>query len=88
MIAIYTKYVPATNRNGSRIKAFTLGDPSRPGVSATISYPHELSHEMVHFAAVRELIKKHGLSWDTENMRYGDAPNGYVFCFDRSIVGQ
>lgn len=84
MIAIHTRYLPATNYKGSRIKAYTSS-----GFTATISYPHELSYELAHFEAVRALIEKHKLSWDTTRMRFGDSADGkgYVFCFDASRVG-
>lgn len=83
MIAIHTKYLPCTNTRGSRIKAYTAA-----GLSATISYPHELSGEAVHFAAVKELVRKHKLEWNLEGMRHGDSADGkgYVFCFADSIV--
>jgi hypothetical protein len=83
MIAIHTKYLPATNYKGSRIKAYTTS-----GFQATISYPHEYSHEVCHFQAVKALVKKHKLDWDLTNMRYGDSGDGkgYSFCFDASRV--
>jgi hypothetical protein len=83
MIAIQTKYVPATNSKPSRIKAWTSS-----GFSATISYPHELSHELVHFEAVKALVAKHNLPWDITDMRYGGTESGYVFCFANAIVEQ
>lgn len=81
MIAIQTKYFPASNVKGSRIKAFT-----ETGLSTTVSYDHAYSHEMVHFQAVKALIKKHKLDWNIKDMRYGGIKNGYVFCFADSIV--
>jgi hypothetical protein len=81
MIAIQTKYLGPTNSRGSRIKAWTAS-----GFSATISYPYELSYEKCHFQAVKALIEKHNLDWNLDNMRYGGTENGYVFCFDHSIV--
>lgn len=83
MIAIHTKYIGPTASKGARIKAYTSS-----GYTATISCPHELSHEIRHFAAVIALVKKHNLSWNLEKMRYGDSADGqgYVFCFDHSIV--
>lgn len=85
MIAIYTKYLPATNTKGSRIKAYTA-----TGFSASVSYPHELSYELAHFEAVKALVEKHKLDWPLENMRFGDSADGrgYVFCFENSIVGK
>jgi hypothetical protein len=89
MIAIYTKYIPATDRKGSRIKAYDVpmnGDKMR---SVSISYPHELSGEMVHFEAVKAFVAKHlKYAPSLDEMRYGNAPNGYVFCFAQSIVGK
>ena len=83
MIAIYTKYLPATNTTPSRIKAFTLAS----GQSATVPYDHNLSGEMVHFEAVKAFAAKHlAYAPSLDQMRYGDAPNGYVFCFACSIV--
>ena len=81
MIAIQTKYLGPTNSRGSRIKAWTSS-----GFSVTISYPHEYSYETCHFQAVKALIEKHRLDWDLTAMRYGGIDNGYVFCFDNSIV--
>jgi hypothetical protein len=51
MIAIHTKHIPASNTRGSRIKAYTRG-----GLSATVSYPYELSYEVAHFEAVKALV--------------------------------
>jgi hypothetical protein len=81
MIAIQTKYLPCTNTLGSRIKAWTSS-----GFTATISYPHELSHELCHFQAVKALVAKHELNWDLVDMRFGGTENGYVFCFAGAIV--
>ena len=89
MIAIYTKYVPATNTRGSRIQAYDIpmGQDKRRTVS--IPYPYELSGELVHFEAVKLFAEKHlKYAPSLDNMRYGNAPNGYVFCFDKSIIGQ
>lgn len=89
MIAIHTKYIPATNFKGSRIKAYTVGYGDFKGFQATIPYPYEYSHEVCHFQAVKALVEKHKLDWDLTNMRYGDSADGkgYSFCFDKSKVG-
>ena len=50
--AIVTKYLPATNTRGSRIKA------SCERGSITISYPHELSGDACHIAAADALVAK------------------------------
>ena len=88
MIAIYTKYINPTNTRGARIKAYTVGYGGNKGFSATISIPHELSHEVRHFAAVKELVRKNNLKWDLTDMRYGDSADGrgYVFCFANSVI--
>jgi hypothetical protein len=83
MIAIQTKYLPATDTRGSRIKAYTC-----IGHTATVPYDHALSSEKLHFEAVKALVEKHNLDWDISNMRYGSTANGYVFCFADSIVGK
>lgn len=81
MIAIQTKFISPTNTRGARIKAWTSS-----GFSATIPYPYASGHERGHFEAVKELVKKHNLDWDLSEMRYGGTDNGYVFCFNHSIV--
>ena len=52
MQSIITKYLPATNNRPSRIKA--ICDRG----SITIPYPHDLSGDAVHIAAVSELVHK------------------------------
>ena len=83
MIAIHTKYIPATSTKGSRIKAYTS-----TGFTATVPYPYELSYEKCHFEAVKALVKKHNLDWKIDKMFHGDSADGkgYVFCFADSIV--
>jgi len=85
MIAIHTKFLPGTNRTDSRIKAYT-----NSGFTATVPYVNSLSNEMVHFEAVKALVKKHDLEWDLSAMCYGDSADGrgYVFVFANSIVGE
>ena len=88
MIAIHTKFLPATNTTGSRIKAYTPSWGDRKGFTATVSYNHALSGHLVHFEAVKELIRKNQLDWSTDGMRYGDSADGkgFTFCFDNSRV--
>jgi hypothetical protein len=81
MIAIQTKYISASNTKGSRIKAWTCN-----GHSVTIPFPHEYSHELCHFQAVKALVAKCKAEWDLSDMRYGGTDDGYVFCFAHSIV--
>ncbi len=52
MQAIHTKYLPATDARGSRIKATCERG------SITIPYPHELSGDEVHREAVRQLLAR------------------------------
>jgi hypothetical protein len=52
-ILIRTKYIPATNNTGSRIKA-TFG-----GKTKSIPYPYELSGEAVHKKAALAWVEKH-----------------------------
>jgi hypothetical protein len=82
MQAIITKYLPATNTKGSRIKA-TCG-----AGSTTISYPHELSGQAVHRAAAEALIVK--LRWDDREyggLLGGGLPDGsYCFVFNNNFA--
>ena len=84
MIAIQTKFLPSTNTRGARVKAWASGRPW----SVTISYDYSGSDEMPHFRAVQAFIEKYKLDWDLKDMRFGSVKNGYVFCFDRSIVSK
>jgi len=81
MIAIETKYMPATNTRGSKIKAYTCN-----GHSAIVGYDHALSNEALHFEAVKALVAKYKLDWDISVMVYGGTKNGYVFCFPNSTI--
>jgi hypothetical protein len=60
MIAILTKYLPATNFKGSRIKAYT----SNSGQSVTIGYPHDLNSDDAHKLAAQTLMRK--MKWSNE----------------------
>lgn len=66
MQAIQTKYLPATNFRGSRIKA------SCERGSIIISYPSELSGDAAHVAAADALVAKF-FKEDAE--RYGGNTN-------------
>ena len=88
MIAIHTKYLAPTNNSGARIKAYTASWGDIKGFTATISYPYALDGVNCHFEAVKALIKKNNLDWNTEEMRYGDSADGrgFSFCFNCSKV--
>jgi len=74
MQIIKTKYLPATNTRGSRIKATNSG-----GVSATIPYPYELSGIKCHAKAVHEVNKK--LNWSGQMVGAEIKDSQYVFIF-------
>ena len=80
MQSITTKYLPAGAR-GARIKATTTN-----GLSASVSYPYELSYEVAHFEAVKALKEKHNLDWNINAMSYGSTKTGYVFVFTDSRI--
>ena len=50
---IRTKYIPATDTTGARIRAFC------GGLSASIPYPYELSGEAVHKKSAWAWLEKH-----------------------------
>jgi len=88
MIAIHTKYLPATNNHGSRIKAYTCNGMGLKGLTATIPFRHNIELVPAHFEAVKELVKKNGLDWNIDDMRYGDSADGkgFSFCFESSKI--
>lgn len=78
MQAIQTKYLPATNTRGPRIKATCAAG------SITIGYPHELSGQAAYRLAAEELAHKRG--WTLANgygpLLGGCLPDGsYCFVF-------
>jgi len=83
MLAIHTKFIPATNRKGSRIRA-----KSDNGHSVIVSRNDALDGHLVHFEAVKALVIKHRLDWDISNMCYGGSSDGkgYTFVFCNSKV--
>jgi hypothetical protein len=81
MTIIKTKYLSPTNTRGARIKAMANG------FNVSIPYPYQLSHELVHFEAVKALITKHNLDWNISNMGYGSDNDGYYFTFASSTIG-
>jgi hypothetical protein len=74
MQTIVTKYLGPTNTLGARIKATSSG-----GISATISYPYELSGANVFMRAVQALNKK--LGWQGCMIAGGLKDGGYIFVF-------
>lgn len=77
MQAIVTKYLPATNTRGSRIKAYTHD------VSITVRWDHELSNDVDNYRqAAMALVAKYG--WPADNWISGGAPDGYGYVFVRA----
>ena len=69
--AIETKYLPATNTKGARIKAIAEGNNS-----ITISYDYGLNPATNHHLAANALCEK--LNWVGHYIQ-GETKNGYVF---------
>ena len=66
--AIVTKYLPATNTRGSRIKATCAGG------STTRAYDYALDLDAQHHAAAIDLCNK--LGWTFSRLHSGILPNG------------
>jgi len=78
MQAIVTKYLPATNFRGSRIKAACVAG------SVTIPYPHELTGVAVHRAAAEALVAKLFPGLEGTPLLGGALPDGRtVFVFNK-----
>lgn len=75
MKAIQTKFLPATNSCGSRIKAIAGWKKS---LTITIPYPDESSGMDAHAQAALALCRKMGL---TGKLIGGGLPDSYVFVF-------
>lgn len=71
MQAITTKYLPATNTKGARIKATCEAG------SVTISYPYSGDEQNTHWQAAQALIAK--LGWWGEYACAGDRAGNYFF---------
>lgn len=81
MDAIQTKYLPATDKRGSRIKAWNNAG------SITIPYPHELHGQAVHRAAAEALAAKQGMNTPFFGpLLGGSVPGGFVFVFDNDFA--
>ena len=87
MKIIKTKYLPATNTKGSRIKAIVSNGDIFGNFSVTIPYDYSLSDVNLHYEAVKALVKKYKLDWDITNMGYGSDNTGYYFTFNCAKVG-
>lgn len=78
MDAIQTKFLPATNVRGSRIKAFSLGGPAAAAV--TLGYDHALNSWDNHRAAAETLIT--AIGWTGITFVGGDTPTGTIWVAD------
>lgn len=76
--AIFTKYLGATDRRGSRIKAFDC-----EGFSVTVNIDYSLRDGENHCAAARKLCEK--MNW-TGTLVSGGTKDGQVFVFVDSDV--
>ena len=75
MKAIITKYIPATDSKGSRIKATAEGVKS-----LSIPYPHELNSEEGHKLAASLLCER--MEWKGELVSGGlPDQSGFAHCF-------
>ena len=74
---ITTKYMPATNTRGSRIRA-TMSY----GKSVSIPYPHELSGRYAHDKAVAECLRQNFIAHRPNRFIFGDSTNGYLYVAD------
>lgn len=83
MRAIYTKYLPATDRRGARIKAYTCDSRE----SLTVAFNYDSSVLIQHARAANAFIRTYMPQCVDMALTYGDAPNGYVFTFAASKVG-
>lgn len=59
---ILTSRLPATDTNGTRIRATILGERARAVRSVTLSYDHALDYVDNHVAAARELMRRNNVS--------------------------
>lgn len=73
MQSIITKYLPATNTLGARIKATASGCNK----SVTIPFPYEYTNDRAHWEAARILLGQ--LPWQDVNWYAGEIKSGYVF---------
>ena len=74
MQAIVISYLPATNRDGRRLKARSLAG------SVSIPYPHWVNASNIGRIAAEALCEK--FDWDSSKLVEGVLPNGdLVFVF-------
>jgi hypothetical protein len=79
---IQTKYLPATNTRGSRIKA-TYGAPHM-NLTVTVSFDHALSAEENHRVAMRAMTKK--CQGPIADMYVGDTFAGAMYWVNKFLA--
>ena len=80
VLGIQTKFMPATNIKGARIKA-----TAEEHGSVTVSYGYDGSDLKQHYQAACDLIalKFHGTKFKPKYTgRYVDVKTGYIFIYD------
>lgn len=82
MISIYTKYLPATDRRGAHIKAYTCAGKE----SLTRPLDYDLNEVERHATVARAFINQYLPGCVDMPLTYGDAPKGFVFTFAASKV--
>jgi hypothetical protein len=71
--AVRTKYLPASNHRGSRVKATCQAG------SVTIPFSHDTDITSAHFEAVKALLTRRGLDWG-DRWAIGSVDDvGYIF---------
>jgi len=84
MLAIHTKYIPATDYKSAKIKAYTCN-----GHKTFINIDYDLDDLNRHVKAAKTLIdKEFKYLKNTKQMTYGGSADnkGYSFCFVESTV--
>lgn len=85
MIAIHTKFIPATDRRAARIKAYSCN-----GHSLMVPLDYGLGEIERHAAAVKALLESGQFAHiaNFEQMAYGGSADdkGYTFCFLDSTI--
>lgn len=80
MRAVYTKYIPATDRRSARIKAYTCDGLE----SLTRPIDYDLNEVARHATVARAFINQYLPGCVDMPLTYGDAPRGFVFTFAAS----
>jgi hypothetical protein len=85
MIAVHTKFIPATNTRAAKIKAYTCNG-HKP---VMVSIDYALDDVQRHAKAAKALLDREmKYAPDYSTMAYGGSSDdkGYTFCFIQSTV--